>query len=131
MASVSYTHLDVYKRQERDAAGRWIPLGGREFQSPIHGATLVLTLERVFQYEAEKILKEAIEEFHADSGTILVLDPETGSMLALASFPGFDPNEYSKVEKPELFLNPALSFSCLLYTSERVELFEWKIPQDI
>ena len=96
---------------ERDAAGRWIPLGGREFQSPIHGATLVLTLERVFQYEAEKILKEAIEEFHADSGTILVLDPETGSMLALASFPGFDPNEYSKVEQPELFLNPALSFS--------------------
>lgn len=94
---------------ERDASGRWIALGGKHFTPPEHGGNLVLTIERVIQYEVEKILKEAIEEFHAASGTIIVLDPETGSVVALASFPSFNPNEYAKVEAPEAFLNPAVS----------------------
>jgi cell division protein FtsI/penicillin-binding protein 2 len=96
---------------ERDASGRWIPLSGKIFAPPEHGANIVLTLERVIQYEVEKILKEAVEGFHADGGTILVLEPKTGSILALASFPNFNPNEYSKVENPESFLNPAVSLS--------------------
>lgn len=96
---------------ERDAGGRWIPLGGREFQSPVHGAALVLTIERVFQYEVEKILSDAVKEFGADGGTILVMEPETGNIVALASSPVFNPNEYSTVDKAELFLNPAVSLS--------------------
>lgn len=96
---------------ERDASGRWIPLEGKTVRAPEQGANLVLTIERVAQYEVEKILKEAVGNFQADSGTILVLDPKTGSILALASFPDFNPNEYSKSENPETFLNPAVSFS--------------------
>lgn len=96
---------------ERDASGRWISLGGKTFTAPQHGANVILTIERVIQYEVEKILKEALEEFHAQSGTILVMDPKTGSILALASLPSFNPNEYSKVESPEAFLNPAVSLS--------------------
>ncbi len=96
---------------ERDAAGRWIPLGDREFHSPIHGASVVLTLQKVVQFEVEKILAEAISSFKADSGTIIVIDPKTGNILALASLPDFDPNEYSKVENPELFLNPSISLT--------------------
>lgn len=96
---------------ERDAAGRRISLVGQDFVSPEHGVSIVLTIERVIQYEVEKILREALESFHADGGTIIVLEPETGNILAMASNPSFNPNEYSAVEKPELFLNPAISFS--------------------
>lgn len=96
---------------ERDAGGRWIPLSGKSFTPPEHGANVILTIERVIQYEIEKILKEAVEKFQAESGTILVLEPKTGNILALASFPSFNPNEYSKEERPESFLNPAVSLS--------------------
>ncbi|QQS20700.1 MAG: penicillin-binding protein 2 [Candidatus Moraniibacteriota bacterium] len=96
---------------ERDAAGRWIPLAGRTFEAPIHGANIVLTVERVLQYEVEKILREAVNEFHADGGTIVVLEPKTGSIRALASLPNFNPNEYAKAENVEAFLNPAVSLT--------------------
>jgi len=96
---------------ERDASGRWMSLSGKDFVAPERGANIVLTIKRVVQYEVEKILKDAIAEFHADSGTIIVMEPKTGSILALASYPSFDPNEYSKVDDSKVFLNPAVSFS--------------------
>lgn len=96
---------------KRDAGGRQIALGEKSFLAPEGGVNLVLTVERVVQYEIEKILKDAIETFQADSGTIVVMDPTTGSILGLASFPDFNPNEYSKAENVETFLNPAVSFA--------------------
>ena len=96
---------------ERDASGSWIPLVGKSFSAPEQGASLVLTIERVAQYEVEKILKDAVSNFRADGGTIIVMDPKTGSIVALASYPDFNPNEYSKTENAETFLNPAVSFS--------------------
>ena len=97
--------------QEKDAAGRWIPLSDRDLVSATNGDNLVLTLDRVIQYETEKILREAIELYAADGAAAIVMDPHTGAILAMASQPQFDPNEYSKVEDYSVFLNPALSFS--------------------
>lgn len=97
--------------QEKDAVGRWIPLSDRDLVSAKNGDSLVLTLDRVIQYETEKILREALALYAADGATAIVMDPNTGSILAMASQPQFDPNEYSKVEDYALFLNPALSFS--------------------
>lgn len=96
---------------ERDAAGRWIPLSGKAFTAPLRGANVVLTIDRVIQYEVEKILKDAVETFMATGGTILVMEPQTGNVLAIASLPSFNPNDYSKVENPEDFLNPAVSLT--------------------
>ncbi len=95
----------------QDASGRWIPLSGKSLSSPESGASLILTIERVIQYEVEKILKDAITNFQANSGTIIVMDPKTGSILGLASFPDFNPNEYAKTEDAETFLNPAVSLA--------------------
>ncbi len=95
----------------RDASGRWITLTRRELTPPEHGDNLLLTIERVIQYEVEKILQESLKLFDADSGTIIVMDPKTGSILALASSPDFNPNEYSKVEDVKFFVNPAVSFT--------------------
>jgi cell division protein FtsI/penicillin-binding protein 2 len=95
--------------QEKDAGGRWIPLSDRDIVSVKNGDTLVLTLDRVIQYETEKILKEAVERHQADRATAIVMDPKTGSILSMASSPQFDPNNYSKVEDYSVFLNPAVS----------------------
>lgn len=76
---------------------------------PAHdGASLTLTLNRAMQYEAERILRQAIEDQEAKSGTIIVLDPKTGSILVMANWPSFNPNDYSGVPY-EVLSNPAIS----------------------
>jgi cell division protein FtsI/penicillin-binding protein 2 len=97
--------------QEKDAAGRWIPLSDRSVDPARDGDDIVLTLDRVIQYETEKILRDSIEKYGADRATAIVMDPKTGSILSMASVPEFDPNKYSEVEDYALFMNPAVSVS--------------------
>lgn len=97
--------------QEKDAAGRWIPLSDRSIDPPKDGDDIVLSLDRVIQYETEKILRESIEKYGADRATAIVMEPSTGSILAMASVPEFDPNKYAEVEDYSLFMNPAVSVS--------------------
>lgn len=77
------------------------------------GASLVLTIDRSIQYVVEKKLKEGIDRYAADGGTILVADPKTGSILAMASSPNYDPNKFNEVKKEDqsIFLNPATSYN--------------------
>lgn len=95
--------------QERDAAGRWISLTDRDHVEPEDGDSLVLTIDRVIQYEVEKILAESREKFNADTASAIVLEPKTGKILAMASVPQFNPNEYGKTEDIGLFMNPLVS----------------------
>lgn len=95
--------------QERDAAGRWISLTDRDHVEPEDGDSLVLTIDRVIQYEVEKILTESREKFNADTASAIVLEPKTGKILAMASVPQFNPNEYGKTEDIGLFMNPLVS----------------------
>lgn len=95
--------------QEKDASGRWIPLSDRSIDHAENGDSVVLTLDRVIQYETEKILKDSIEKYAANRATAIVMDPKTGNILAMATSPQFDPNNYSKEEDYSLFLNQAVS----------------------
>lgn len=97
--------------QEKDASGRWLPLSDREMIAPKNGDNVVLTIDRVVQYETEKILKESVELYGADGATAIVMDPKTGNILSMASFPQFDPNSYGEQEDYSIFLNPAVSVS--------------------
>lgn len=60
------------------------------------GKDLILTLDYNIQYQAEKLLEGAKEQLFIEGGQILVLNPQSGAVLALAEFPNFDPSEYSK-----------------------------------
>jgi cell division protein FtsI/penicillin-binding protein 2 len=63
------------------------------------GRDLVLHMNAALQYMTEKRLSEAVEYYGAESGTVIILNPRTGGILALANVPSFDPNFYA--EAPE------------------------------
>jgi cell division protein FtsI (penicillin-binding protein 3) len=71
------------------------------------GQTVVLTIDQSIQYIAEQSLQAAVQRAHAKSGTVIVLDPRSGEILALANAPTFDPNRVADA-KPETRSNWAL-----------------------
>jgi len=75
---------------ERDSAGNPIPFGQRTIVPPSAGADIVLTIDRSLQRIAERELARALEDTGAQGGTILMMDPHTGDILAVASAPNFD-----------------------------------------
>lgn len=74
-----------------------IPLDvGTELQTETN-ADVYLTIDREVQFLAEQVLADSIDEYEARSGMLLVADPGTGEILAIASSPGFDPNDITAV----------------------------------
>ncbi len=73
------------------------------------GSDLVLTLDRDIQFLVETELQLAITQTGATGGTIIVMDPRNGDILAMASYPSFDPNTYFEVTDETVFRNPAIS----------------------
>jgi len=69
------------------------------------GGDVNLTIDVNIQDEAEKIVKNLIQQYGAEAGSVIVQDPKTGKILAMAAFPNFDPNNYSKSDI-STFLNP-------------------------
>lgn len=61
---------------------------------PQPGANLVLTIDRDVQFLAEEHVQQGMETYQAESAMILVMDPRTGEILAMAASPGYDPNQY-------------------------------------
>jgi cell division protein FtsI (penicillin-binding protein 3) len=71
-------------------------LESRIERQPVPGATLELTLDLQLQYIAERELKVGVEAHRARGGTAIIMDPATGEILALASYPTFNPNAVSR-----------------------------------
>ncbi len=69
------------------------------------GDDLVLTIDRNIQAQAEQILQAGLQRVNATKGSLLVMDPNDGSVLAMANTPTFDPAQYNKVEDGEVFQN--------------------------
>ncbi|MGI5911646.1 MAG: stage V sporulation protein D [Syntrophomonadaceae bacterium] len=81
---------------EKDAANRPIPEAMHKYISPVDGANLILTIDETIQYITERELDKVFQERQAKSATAIVMDPSTGEILAMASRPTFDPNNYSE-----------------------------------
>lgn len=71
------------------------------------GVDLVLTIDTRLQKVLEEALEENVEAYKAEAGASVLMDPETGAILAAANFPTYDPNEYEKVEEQQAFSNRA------------------------
>ncbi len=78
----------------RDAFGREVSTQSTVLRPPRPGREIVLTLDATIQYIAEKELDAAWKQTHAQAGMVIVMDPRTGELLALAERPTFNPNAY-------------------------------------
>ncbi len=93
---------------ETNIAGQPLALGEQQYRAPVEGADLTLTIDAAIQRMAEDELARTISEQGAVGGTILVMDPNTGAILASASAPSYDPNAFNRAD-PQSYLNPAVS----------------------
>jgi cell division protein FtsI (penicillin-binding protein 3) len=85
-------------RQEMSPAGVPIAQGLDERSAPVAGDDLVTTIDRQFQYQVQTALADAVRANHARGGTVIVMDPRTGNVFAMASAPTFDPNAFLDVD---------------------------------
>ncbi len=78
---------------EEDPQGRTIPSGTHREKEPVAGQGLQLTLDRDIQYYAEQTLAAEVKASGAIKGVAIVMNPKTGDIYAMASAPGFNPND--------------------------------------
>jgi cell division protein FtsI (penicillin-binding protein 3) len=93
---------------ERDPQGRAIPQGRRNLEPAVPGTDLVLTLDQHLQYVTEQALARAVSQHKAKAGSVVVMVPRTGEVLAMANMPTFDPNRIA-ASKPEARKNRAIA----------------------
>jgi len=89
---------------EQDGVGRVLVETQRVVELPQDGADLLLTIDQVIQHITERELDAALARTHARSGSVIIMDPRSGEILALAARPAFDPNTGPDA-RPELWLN--------------------------
>jgi cell division protein FtsI (penicillin-binding protein 3) len=93
---------------ERDPQGRAIPQGEYQVEPAEPGSDLVLTIKTEIQFAAAAALSEALGRTGAASGSVVVLDPATGSILAMVNLPSFDPTDRAGIS-PETLRNRAVT----------------------
>jgi len=94
---------------ELDSSGRYIAVGEKSVIDAQDGDTLVLTIDKNIQYKACTLLEEAVQKHSAKQGSLLVMNPKTGAILAMCDSPEYDPNQYGDVEDIGVYLNNAIS----------------------
>jgi len=93
---------------ERGAGGSLVIINDREYEKPQDGSDLILTIDRTIQYTACQKLNEAVKKHGADGGSVIILEPKTGAVIAMCSYPDYDPNNYNKEKDINVFNNPAI-----------------------
>jgi cell division protein FtsI (penicillin-binding protein 3) len=92
----------------RDALGRTIYLTPAAFTTLPEGNHVILTLDKRLQYQVEKLLAATVAKYHAAGGQAVVMVPQTGEILAIASLPVFNPNVFGRFPK-ESFRNRVIT----------------------
>jgi len=95
---------------ERDPSSRALATGLRTEVPARNGADLTLTIDLVFQAAAERELRAAIEKEGAKGGSVVVLDPRDGAVLALVSYPTFDPARVAQAD-PEALRDRSIAWT--------------------
>ena len=95
-------------RAEYDVAGNVIAIGQHELVLAVDGLDTTLTIDASVQRLAEQQLDQVIRDQSATGGTVIVMDVQTGAILAMANRPSFDPNAFSGFD-PATFSNPAVN----------------------
>jgi len=94
---------------ERGPGGRAIPTGASVRVNAQAGVDIELTIDRDIQYLAQKEIAQAVKSSGASNGTVVVMDPQSGQILALATAPTFDPNYPTQSPQKNLNNRPLTS----------------------
>ncbi|OQY51007.1 MAG: cell division protein FtsI, partial [Desulfobacteraceae bacterium 4572_89] len=78
---------------KKDGAGRVLDIHKNQ-RDELKGNSIVLTIDKKIQFLSERTLEQTVKEYRAKSGMALVMKPSTGELLAVAHYPGFNPNNY-------------------------------------
>lgn len=96
------------RKLERDAFGRPLALT-EEVETPAEdGRTITTSIDKTVQGITDNYLKKGLETWGALSGTVIVMEPKTGRILAMSSYPAYDPLNYAKFST-DLYKNPAVA----------------------
>lgn len=93
---------------EKDVYGNIITIGENNNESVIDGKDLYLTIDQAIQHFTCDALNNSSKEYGAINGTVIVLNPKNGDILAMCNYPEFNPNTYSKVEDISVYNNDAI-----------------------
>lgn len=91
---VMSVQTDGFTRSLPFAKPRWL-------EAPRAGDGIVLTLDSYLQYATERVLRRTVAQYSAASGTAIVMDPNTGALLAVANVPDYDVNEYDRFSQED------------------------------
>jgi cell division protein FtsI/penicillin-binding protein 2 len=102
---------DVESETQVDPVSQEVQWTGPLVVFPDRGVELILTIDRTIQMLAEEELARSVSEYQAEGGTIIVMDPRTFEVLALASLPSYDPAKYYDFadQSPPPFNDPSVS----------------------
>lgn len=114
LGGLEYAYDDVLsgtsgtETYEGNPGGRLIPTAQRSLIAPEPGSSIRLTIDRDLQFTAQQLIATQVAKSGSTSGTVVVVDPRTGDILALATVPTFDANAIASTPA-ELLGNRALS----------------------
>lgn len=87
-----------------------LTIGAKDISIPAEdGTDLVLSIDRNIQAQAEQVLTDGLKNAQATSGSMVVMDPQTGRVLAMANLPSYDPANYGDVESASVYQNNVIS----------------------
>jgi cell division protein FtsI/penicillin-binding protein 2 len=87
-----------------------LTIGNKNINTPAqNGENVVLTIDRNVQAHAEKALADGLKKSHATNGSVMVMDPQSGKVVAMANLPTYNPAEYTKVTDAAAFNNATIS----------------------
>lgn len=93
-----------------DVSGVPLTIGDKNIEKPAQdGEDIVLTLDRNVQSYVEKTLKSMLRKLGAKTGSVIVMNPQTGKIMAMANYPTYNPEQYFKVTNAEDFNNNVIS----------------------
>lgn len=106
--NISLSGKDGFLQREKDLTGVPILTGGLSEIASIPGTDITTHIDKRIQNSVEEKLKEGLERYGAKEGSVIVMDPNTGAILGMGSYPSFDPAKYSEFDG-SLYKNPAIS----------------------
>ncbi|MBI2019893.1 penicillin-binding protein 2 [Candidatus Daviesbacteria bacterium] len=122
--------LEGVRRFEKDALGLPILIGRFLSNEARNGKDLITTVDRSVQFIVEKIIRAGMEKYGAKAASAIIMDPKTGGILAMASYPNYDPLNFFQYPK-EYYKNPTVANSFEPGSTFKVLVMSAAINEDL